>query len=84
MGLSIWQLAVVVILFVLLFGRGKLSGLMTDLADGIKSFRSSMQDSGGGSTGGESAPSSQARLSQHEPGAAADASEPETARRSNG
>lgn len=44
MGLSIWQLAIVAILIILLFGRGKLSGLMTDLADGIKSFRTSMKD----------------------------------------
>ncbi len=44
MGLSIWQLAVVAILVILLFGRGKLSGLMTDLADGIKSFRQGIKD----------------------------------------
>ncbi len=45
MGLSIWQLAVVAILVILLFGRGKLSGLMTDLAEGIKSFREGIKDS---------------------------------------
>jgi len=44
MGLSIWQLAVVAILVILLFGRGKLSGLMTDLAEGIKSFRQGIKD----------------------------------------
>ena len=44
MGLSIWQIAVVAILVILLFGRGKLSGLMTDLADGIKSFRRGIRD----------------------------------------
>ena len=45
MGLSIWQIAVVAILVILLFGRGKLSGLMTDRADGIKSFREGIKDS---------------------------------------
>ena len=44
MGLSIWQLAIVAILVILLFGRGKLSGLMTDLAEGIKSFRQGIKD----------------------------------------
>ena len=44
MGLSIWQIAIVAILVILLFGRGKLSGLMTDLAEGIKSFRQGVKD----------------------------------------
>ena len=39
MGLSVWQIAVVVILVVLLFGRGKISSLMGDVAKGIKSFK---------------------------------------------
>ena len=39
MGISFWQIAIVVVLVVLLFGRGKISGLMGDLAKGIKSFK---------------------------------------------
>ena len=39
MGISFWQIAVVVVLVVLLFGRGKISSLMGDLAKGIKSFK---------------------------------------------
>ena len=39
---SAWQIAVVVILIILLFGRGKISGLMSDLAKGIKSFKKGM------------------------------------------
>ena len=42
MGFSIWQIAVVVIIVVLLFGRGKISSLMGDLAKGIKSFKKGM------------------------------------------
>ena len=42
MGFSIWQIAVVVILVVLLFGRGKISSLMGDVAKGIKSFKKGM------------------------------------------
>jgi sec-independent protein translocase protein TatA len=39
-------MAVVAILVILLFGRGKLSGLMADLGEGINSFRHSMRESG--------------------------------------
>ncbi len=44
MGLSFWQIAIVVLLVVLLFGRGKLSALMGDMAKGIKSFKAGMAD----------------------------------------
>ncbi len=44
MGLSFWQIAIVVILLVLLFGRGKISDLMGDVAKGIKSFKKGMAD----------------------------------------
>ncbi len=44
MGISFWQIAIVVVLVVLLFGRGKISALMGDLAKGIKSFKAGMQD----------------------------------------
>ena len=42
MSIGIWQIAIVVILVVLLFGRGKISSLMGDVAKGIKSFRKGM------------------------------------------
>ena len=42
MGISFWQIAIVVILVVLLFGRGKISSLMGDVAKGIKSFKKGM------------------------------------------
>ncbi|MEM7178046.1 MAG: twin-arginine translocase TatA/TatE family subunit [Pseudomonadota bacterium] len=44
MAPSIWQIAIVVILLVLLFGRGKISGLMGDVAKGIKSFKKGMAE----------------------------------------
>lgn len=44
MGLSFWQIALVVLLFVLLFGRGKISDLMGDVAKGIKSFKKGMSE----------------------------------------
>ena len=44
MSIGFWQIAVVVILVVLLFGRGKISSLMGDVAKGIKSFKKGMKD----------------------------------------
>ena len=37
-----WQIAIVVVIVVLLFGRGKISSLMGDVAKGIKSFKKGM------------------------------------------
>ena len=42
MSIGIWQIAIVVILVVLLFGRGKISSLMGDVAKGIKSVKKGM------------------------------------------
>tara|TARA_B110000438_G_scaffold301046_1_gene354946 strand:- start:1395 stop:1616 length:222 start_codon:yes stop_codon:yes gene_type:complete len=44
MGISLWQIGIVVVLVVLLFGRGKISDLMGDVAKGIKSFKKGMKD----------------------------------------
>ena len=44
MGISFWQIAIVVVIVVLLFGRGKISSLMGDVAKGIKSFKRGMSD----------------------------------------
>ena len=44
MGISFWQIAIVVVLVVLLFGRGKISSFMGDVAKGIKSFKKGMSD----------------------------------------
>ncbi len=44
MSIGFWQIAIVVVLVVLLFGRGKISALMGDLAKGIKSFKKGMKE----------------------------------------
>ena len=44
MGISIWHILVVVVVVFLLFGKGKISGVMEDLAKGIKSFKNGMAD----------------------------------------
>ena len=42
MSIGFWQIAIVVVLVVLLFGRGKISSIMGDVAKGIKSFKKGM------------------------------------------
>jgi len=43
-SLSIWHWALVILVVMLLFGRGKVSDLMGDVAKGIKSFKKGMAD----------------------------------------
>lgn len=44
MGLSWAHVLVLILVVVLLFGRGKISELMGDLAQGIKSFKKGMSE----------------------------------------
>jgi sec-independent protein translocase protein TatA len=43
-GMSIWHWIVVIAVVLLLFGRGKISELMGDVAQGIKSFKKGMAE----------------------------------------
>jgi sec-independent protein translocase protein TatA len=43
-SLSIWHWIIVVVVVLLMFGRGKISELMGDMAQGIKAFKKGMQD----------------------------------------
>ena len=43
-SLSIWHWVLVILVVVLLFGRGKVSDLMGDVAKGIKSFKKGLAD----------------------------------------
>ena len=43
-SLSIWHWIVVIAVILLLFGRGKISELMGDVAQGIKAFKKGMSD----------------------------------------
>lgn len=52
MGPSFWQILIVVLVIVLLFGAGRLPRLMEDLAKGIKSFKRGMKDDDGGDKAG--------------------------------
>lgn len=42
--IGIWQIVIIAVVVVLLFGRGKISELMGDVAKGLKSFKKEMKD----------------------------------------
>jgi sec-independent protein translocase protein TatA len=44
MGLSWWHIVLVVMVFVLLFGVGRISGVMGDMAKGLKTFKRAMTE----------------------------------------
>ena len=41
---SLWHWIIVLIIVLLLFGKGKIPSLMSDMAKGIKSFKKGMSD----------------------------------------
>ncbi|GHA10999.1 hypothetical protein GCM10007989_01630 [Devosia pacifica] len=41
---SIWGILIVAVVVILLFGRGKISGMMGEVASGIKAFQKGMRD----------------------------------------
>ena len=55
-GLSIWHWIIVIGVVLLLFGRGKISELMGDVAQGIKAFKKGMSDDDAGQDANRSMP----------------------------
>ena len=66
MSIGSWQILIVALLVVLLFGRGKISDLMGDVAKGIKSFKKGMSED-------EDVESADGKVIEHEQAAAAQA-----------
>jgi sec-independent protein translocase protein TatA len=60
-----WQLMLVLVVVVLLFGKGKISDLMGDMAKGIKAFKKGMSDDDSQSAPAASPP----KPLEHEPAA---------------
>lgn len=44
MGLSIWHILVVAVVVIVLFGRGKISGVMEEVGKGIRGFKRGLSD----------------------------------------
>jgi len=41
---GIWGILIIAVVVILLFGRGKISGVMGEVASGIKAFQKGMKD----------------------------------------
>lgn len=72
---SVWHWLLVLLVLVLLFGAGKISGLMGDLAKGIKSFKKEMSSD---DSEAEPAPEPEPKVIEHKP--AKPAAKPKTAK----
>ena len=44
-GIGVWQLLIILVIIVLLFGTKKLRGMGTDVGGALKNFKSAMKDS---------------------------------------
>lgn len=44
MGLSVWQIAIIAVVILVLFGRGRISEMMGDFGKGISSFKKGMSE----------------------------------------
>jgi sec-independent protein translocase protein TatA len=56
-GISVWQLVIVLLIVLLLFGSKRLSGIGSDLGSAIKGFRKSVGDDGESPPAGQEAQS---------------------------
>jgi sec-independent protein translocase protein TatA len=61
-GLSIWHWLIVGIIILLLFGKGRFSDMMGDVAKGLKSFKKGMSDEEETAAKGPAAVPPQARI----------------------
>ncbi len=75
-SVSIWHWIVVGIVVMLLFGRGKISDLMGDVAKGIKSFKKGMADDEAENKPAATVPVDPARVAEQAPAAATAHAEP--------
>ena len=50
--IGIWQIVIIAVVVVLLFGRGKISDLMGDVAKGINSFKKGLKEDDQADTAG--------------------------------
>ncbi len=67
MGISIWQLLIILLIVIVLFGTKKLRNIGGDLGSAIKNFRQSMRD-GEKDEEKQSEPATQPQMSQDDKG----------------
>jgi sec-independent protein translocase protein TatA len=79
-GMSIWHWLVVGVIVLLLFGRGKISELMGDVAQGIKAFKKGMAED----KDDEASVKEPVKTINHSPGTAPDLKTSDTEKRFGG
>ncbi len=79
-GMSLWHWLVVGIVVMLLFGRGKISEMMGDVAKGIKAFKKGMaEDDTAAAPSQAPATGEPVKTIEHQPGAASPSASSTTA-----
>lgn len=77
MGLSTWHIVAFLLVALVLFGgKGKISSLMGDFAEGIKAFKKGMQDEDKPAV--QAGPSEPVRTIDHKPAEVVGAPQPES------
>lgn len=72
MSLGPWQIAIIALLVLVLFGRGKISEMMGDFGKGIKSFKQGMNDDDKADGGADTKSSARIEGPSHEAKAASE------------
>ena len=76
-SLSIWHWIIVIAVVLLLFGRGKISELMGDVAQGIKAFKKGMSDDDPTGTAKTDTPPADPKTIDHQPASTTTAAQPQ-------
>jgi sec-independent protein translocase protein TatA len=58
MSIGIWQVVLILLIVLVIFGAGKLPSVMGDLAKGVKNFKAGLKDE-------DEAPSQKAQIVEH-------------------
>jgi sec-independent protein translocase protein TatA len=74
MGISFWQIAIIVLIVVLLFGAGKIPRLMKDVGSGINQFKRGLKEEAKSEEDEAEADANTAQLSKTEESKAGEAS----------
>ena len=56
MGIGVWQVVLVLVIVLIIFGAGKLPRVMGDVAKGVKNFKAGMKEEVDGASKDDSAP----------------------------
>lgn len=66
-GLSLWHWIIVLLVVLILFGRGRISDIMGDFGKGIKSFKEGINDESGDRSSPAPPPPPPAQIAPHTP-----------------